>query len=150
MSRYGITRSNVFTVRVWGVFCKFQVWSPHLSLLSTVSKHDDVIKWKHFPSNWPFVQGFHHKGQWRGALMFSLICVWINNWVNNREAGDLRCYRAHYDVIVMNWENYSQVRCTNYFWSLRSFWMFTGPIFQTKLHLLCTVLLSGFQSVPGL
>ena len=38
-----------------------------------------------------------HKGQWRGALMFSLICTWINN----REAGDLRRYRAHYDVIVM-------------------------------------------------
>ena len=30
------------------------------------------------------------------------ICVWTNGWVNNREAGDLRCYRAHYDVIVMN------------------------------------------------
>ena len=42
-----------------------------------------------------------HKGQWRGALMFSLICVWINGWVNNREAGDLRRYRVHYDVIVM-------------------------------------------------
>ena len=34
--------------------------------------------------------------------MFSLICVWINGWVNNREAGDLRRYRAHYDVIVMS------------------------------------------------
>ena len=42
-----------------------------------------------------------HKGQWCGALMFSLICVWINSWVNNREAGDLRRHRAHYDVIVM-------------------------------------------------
>ena len=42
-----------------------------------------------------------HKGQWRGALMFSLICVWINGWVNNREAGDLRRYRAQYDVTVM-------------------------------------------------
>ena len=41
-----------------------------------------------------------HKGQWRGAFMFSLICGWINRWVNNREAGDLRRYRAHYDVIV--------------------------------------------------
>ena len=72
------------------------------------SVHDDVIKWKHFPRNWPFVPGIHrspvsspHKGQWRGALMFSLICVWINDWINNREAGDLRRYRAHYDVIVM-------------------------------------------------
>ena len=27
--------------------------------------------------------------------------LWINGWVNNREAGDLRRYRAHYDVIVM-------------------------------------------------
>ena len=59
--------------------------------------YDDVIKWKHFPRYWPFVRGIHwspvnslHKGQWRGALMFSLICAWINGWVNNREAGDLR------------------------------------------------------------
>ena len=44
---------------------------------------------------------FPHKAQWRGALMFSLICVWINGWVNNSEACDLRHYRAHYDVIVM-------------------------------------------------
>ena len=42
-----------------------------------------------------------HKGQWRGALMLSLICAWINGWVNNCEAGDLRRHRAHYDVIVM-------------------------------------------------
>ena len=41
-----------------------------------------------------------HKVQWRGALMFPLICVW-NGWVNNREASDLRLYCAHYDVIVM-------------------------------------------------
>ena len=42
-----------------------------------------------------------HKGQWRGAFMYSLICAWINGWVNNREAGDLRRHHAHYDVIVM-------------------------------------------------
>ena len=40
-------------------------------------------------------------GHRRGALMFSLICTWINGWVNNREAGDLRRHRTHYDVIVM-------------------------------------------------
>ena len=34
--------------------------------------------------------------------MFILICARINGWVNNREAGELRCHRAHYDVIVMN------------------------------------------------
>ena len=42
-----------------------------------------------------------HKGQWRGALMFSLISAWLNGRVDNREAGDLRRHRAHYDVTVM-------------------------------------------------
>ena len=30
------------------------------------------------------------------------ICAWINRWVNNREAGDLRLRCAHYDVTVVN------------------------------------------------
>ena len=70
--------------------------------------HDDVTKWKHFSLYWPFVRGIHlspvnfpHKGQWRGALMFSLICARINNWVHNRGAGDLRRHCVHYDVTVM-------------------------------------------------
>ena len=45
-----------------------------------------------------------HRGQWRGDLMFPLICALnkrINGWVNNREAGDLRRHRTHYDAIVM-------------------------------------------------
>ena len=70
--------------------------------------HDDVIKWKHFPRYWPFVRGIHrspvnspHKGWWRGALMFSLICAWTSGWINDRDAGDLKRHRAHYDVIVM-------------------------------------------------
>ena len=86
--------------------------NDYIFSLQAQTRHDDVIKWKHFPRNWPFVWGIHrslvnspHKGQWRGALMFSLICVWINGWVNNHEAGDLRRYRGHYDVIVMKWLN---------------------------------------------
>ena len=43
-----------------------------------------------------------HKRQWRGVLMFSFICAWINGWVKNREAVDLRRHRTHYDVIVMS------------------------------------------------
>ena len=72
------------------------------------SSHDDVIKWKHFPRYWTSVRGTHrspvnspHKGQWRRALVFSLICAWTNFWVNTRDAGDLRCYRSHNDVTVM-------------------------------------------------
>ena len=42
-----------------------------------------------------------HKSKWRGALLFSLIYAWINGWINNREPGDLRHHRGHYDVIVM-------------------------------------------------
>ena len=56
--------------------------------------YDDVINFKHIPGYWPFVGGINqspvdspHKGQWRGALMFSLIC-WTNGWGNNRGAGD--------------------------------------------------------------
>ena len=71
--------------------------------------HDDVIKWKHFPRYWPFVRGIHrspvispHKGEWRGALMLSLICVWINGWLNNHKAGDLWRHRAHYDATVLH------------------------------------------------
>ena len=69
---------------------------------------DDVIKWKPFRRYWPFVRGIHrspvntpHKGQWRGALKFSLTYCWINCWINIREAGDLRRHCAHCDVTVI-------------------------------------------------
>ena len=63
----------------------------------TTLTHDDVIKWAHFPRNWPFVRG---EGLWHGALMFSLICAWTNSGSNNRDAGDLRRHGAQYDVTV--------------------------------------------------
>ena len=37
----------------------------------------------------------------RSFAFFSLIYAWINGWVSNREAGDLRRHHAYYDVIVM-------------------------------------------------
>ena len=88
----------------------------------TITQQDStqpcVSWWRHqmetFSRNWPFVRGIHrspvnspHKGQWRGALIYSLICVWIKGWENNREAGDLRRYRAHYDVIVILFYGYT-------------------------------------------
>ena len=55
--------------------------------------HDDVMKWKHSPPYWPFVRGIHwplvnslHKGQWRGAMMFSMICVLIK-WLRKQSFG---------------------------------------------------------------
>ena len=59
-------------------------------------------------TSWPFVRGIHwspvdspHKGQWRGALLLSLICAWTNGWANNRDAGDLRRHGARYGAMVM-------------------------------------------------
>ena len=68
--------------------------------------------WRHqmetFPRCWRFVWGIHrsplnspHKGQWRGALMYSEIWAWTNGWVNNRDAGGLWHHRAYYDVTIM-------------------------------------------------
>ena len=49
---------------------------------------------------------FPHKGQWPRALVFSLICTWINNWVNNGDDSDLKHHHAHYDITVMFWKNW--------------------------------------------
>ena len=68
--------------------------------------------WRHqmetFPRYWPIVRGIHrsqvnspHRGQWHRALIFSLICAWTNGSANNRDAGDLRRYCAHYDATVI-------------------------------------------------
>ena len=93
--------------------CQCKGWSNRICMLSVrgfqyINCHDDIIKWKYFPRYWPFVWGIHrwpvnspHKGQWRGALMFSLICAWIHGLINNCEASDLRCHCTHYDVTVM-------------------------------------------------
>ena len=108
--------SNAENVSIWWrhheiQWPNFWQWQCSMNVHLMVSwawNHDDVIKWKHFPRNWPFVRGIHrspvnspHKGQWRGALMFSLICAWTNCWANNGDARDLGRYRSHCDVRVM-------------------------------------------------
>ena len=45
-----------------------------------------------FPSQRPLTRSFD----------FSLICAWINGWVNSRKAGNFGRHRAHYDVTVMS------------------------------------------------
>ena len=75
--------------------------------------HDDVIKWKHFPHYWQFVRGNspvtsefpRTKASDAGLWSFSFIYTWINSWINNGEAGNLRRHRAHYDVTVMKAAN---------------------------------------------
>ena len=116
----------------------------------------DVIKRRPFPRYWPFVREIHrslvnspHKGQWRRALMFSLICAWINSWVNNREAVDLRRHHAHYDVIVIGLDTIQ-----NGWWEfaiLRGAWknLYSATSNSTRLHTndsIDTVIITRFQS----
>ena len=83
--------------RIWAVFRRDYLWHGNKwdSLMKKWITKLAMTWWRHRLLNSP------HKGQWCGALMFSLIRAWINGWVNNRKAGDLRCHRAHYDVVVM-------------------------------------------------
>ena len=110
----------------WPIY-RMKLWR----LVSLIN--DGVIKWKRFLRYWPFVRGIDrspvnspHKGQRRGALMLSFICAWINGWVNNGEAGDLRRHRAQYDVRVMSSSNAHQASMpqgdgSDYFKSLAKF-----------------------------
>ena len=93
------------------VLCKFFSKCHYYAM-----KETPMAWWRHqkenFPRYWPSVWGIPrspvnspHKGQWQEALMLSLIYPWINGWVNNREAGDLRCHGTHYDVIVMEYSS---------------------------------------------
>ena len=95
--------------------------SLHISWRSTHLLHLYFLFswWRHqmetCSASLAFVRGIHrwlrgihwsllnspHTDQWRGALMFTLICAWTNGWVNNQDAGDLRRHRTHYDVTVM-------------------------------------------------
>ena len=73
-------------------------WQQNDSILSGPDTcHDDFIKWKSFQRYWPLVRGIHRspvdspqKGQWHGALMFSLLCAWINDWANNGDAAEFK------------------------------------------------------------
>ena len=91
--------------------------------------HVDISWWRHrmetFSALLAICAGIHrflvnspHKGQWRGALMFSLLYVWIYGWVNSREAGDLiqdsrfkhRLFRENTNIHIYNnimniWQN---------------------------------------------
>ena len=99
-----ITTVNRNTTKVNAYSMECTVISPGKVSMMTSSMEK-------IPRYWPFVLRIHRspvnsplKGQWRGALMFSLIRAWINGWVNDREAGDLIRHRAHYDVIIMKFE----------------------------------------------
>ena len=120
------------THNCWQQMIKWFFLDSKVMLVEQFVRHDDVIKWKHFPHYWPFVWGIHqsrvnspHKGQWRGTSMFSLIYSSTNDWVNNYDAGDLRCHHARNDVIVMTWVSWHL--------KLQPRWLWYHQLVQTKL-----------------
>ena len=72
-----------------GVEIIFMSWHYHSFGLGWIITSNISNRYE-FPAQRPVTRNFD----------VFLICVWINDWVNNREAGDLRRYCAHYDVIV--------------------------------------------------
>ena len=68
--------------------------------------HDDVIKWKHFPCYWPFVQGIY-RSPVNSPQKASDTGLWCFLWsaISSGEAGDFRRQHAHYEVTVM-WRDY--------------------------------------------
>ena len=74
--------SKMFSVKP-GFNCSWKIKTKWFSWISKSSTHDYVINWKHFPRYWPVVLGIYqspvnspHKGQWRRALIFSIVCAW--------------------------------------------------------------------------
>ena len=83
--------SKVFAVWITNIVCrnifqiKFKYWSSSLNLVPHVKDWD--VTWRHnqmetfaallvlCAGSSPVTGGFPHKGQWHGALMFSLICA---------------------------------------------------------------------------
>ena len=94
-----------------------QLSEDHIWLYQTTTTQQVLVImfitwWRHqkeeFPALLALCEGNHrssvdspYKGQWCGALMFSVICAWTDDWVTNRDAGNLSRHRAHYCVIVM-------------------------------------------------
>ena len=118
-ARHMMTSSNGNLFRVTGHF----LWEIHRS-----------------PVNSP------HKSQWREALLFSLICAWINGWVNTREAGDLRRNRAHYDVTIMNkslpTRSHSMIPKNNY--GCNIFNSINGSHFNLTIYFIQSAIISEF------
>ena len=87
------------------------------------------------------------KGQWRGALMFSSICAWINNWWSNGDAGDLRHNRAHYDATVMPWLLRTDFVGTNH-WYWDRWWKPQTVPNHSMVSLTCLQLFKSQNGMP--
>ena len=85
---------NSFVLTDHICYCLYVTWWRHqmetFSALLAICAGNSPVPGE-FPTQRPVTRSFD----------VTLICARINAWVNNREAGDLRRYRPHCDVIVM-------------------------------------------------
>ena len=134
---YALPCHSIFTwhCQAWRVISMYR-FSMLEWVDSALEGHDDVIKWSHFPRYWPFVRGIHwspvnslHKGQWRGALMFSLICTWTNSWANNH-------YQCTSGMISLNSVVFD---CQTRQWILYCYMKSECHNCQTELNNLCYI-----------
>ena len=118
-------------IRALSCFILVRYWSglpfnltalPRLPMARTTTRKN-MAWWRHqmenFPRYWPFVRGIHrspvdspHKGQWRGASMFSFICAWPNGWANNMEHGTWTrevpcCFSWSHDDVI-KWRHFTR------------------------------------------
>ena len=119
------------------VACLGPDWNGHVKIICDAW-------WRYqmgtLPRYWPFVRGINrslvnspNKGQWRGTLMFPFICAYTNGRVNNRDAGDLRRHRAHYDVTLIEQSSGCLGYCHSSCASIISVHCVQG-IFQRRLY----------------
>ena len=122
-----VTSSNGNIIRVTGHLCR--EFTPHKGQWRSFDVFFDLRLNKRLGKQWWRHQmetlsallaicagNSPHTKASDGALVFSLICAWINGWVNNGEASDLRRHHAHYDVPVMSHpkSNQDRVKVTNF------------------------------------
>ena len=79
--------------------CYFKVTMKHIMMKSSNGNIFRVTG--HLCGNSPVTVEFHAQRPVMGGFDVSLICAWINGWLNKLEASNLIRHRAQYDVIVL-------------------------------------------------
>ena len=136
-------RFPIINIRQWSWDCLiFVLWVPILvGLCLHFLIHDDVIKSTLLTfcvgNHWSPVD-YPHKGQWCGALTFSLICTWTNSSANNGNTGDLRRHHAHYDVIVMYFSIVTQSQWKFHLNLIKFYWSVLCILHIRQLGMVCT------------
>ena len=78
-----VSSVHVQDAKCVGMQCILIMIILQIELRPTQVLHDDIIKWKHFPRNWPFVRGIH-RSRWIPHTKASDAELWCFLWSNKR------------------------------------------------------------------